>query len=279
MKIRDKKFKLYNGVEIPAIGFGTWQSKDGDEAYNAVKWALKHGYTHIDTARSYGNEASVAKAIAESGIKREDLFITTKLLSDVKSYDGAIECFNKSLEALNTDYVDLYLIHAPWPWYNVGLQNLDGNVEAWRAMIDLYKAGKVRAIGVSNFNVSEIEYLINKTGVKPMANQIRFFVGNTQNAITSYCQSNNILIEAYSPMATGSMLEKEEMKAIAKKYNTSIAKICLRYCIQKNTLPLPKSVHEERIKDNLDVDFELSNEDMEYLDSLYHIVPALPLRE
>ena len=225
MKIRDKKFILSNGVEIPAIGFGTWQSKDGEEAYNAVKWALKHGYTHIDTARSYGNEASVARAIKESCIKREDLFITTKLLSDVKSYDGAIECFNKSLEALATDYVDLYLIHAPWPWYNVGLENLEGNAEAWRAMVDLYKAGKVRAIGVSNFNVSEIEYIVSKTNFKPMVNQIRFFVGNTQNAITGYCKANDILIEAYSPMATGSMLEKEEMRAIAEKYNTSIAKI------------------------------------------------------
>lgn len=275
--IKEKTFKLYNGVLIPAIGFGTWQSK-GDDAYNSVKYAISAGYTHIDTAHAYGNEHLCSQAIIDMNVAREDIFITTKLPAEIKTYDGAIKHFNESLENLKTDYLDLYLIHAPWPWSNVGEDCTEGNIEVWKAFIDLYNQKKVRAIGVSNFHVKDIKAIVEATGVKPMVNQIRYFVGNTQDEITNYCQENDILIEAYSPMATGEMLKLPVLDEMAAKYNTTKAKICIRYCIQKNTLPLPKSVHEERVYENIDVDFEISKEDMDYLDSLNHVASTRPLR-
>lgn len=273
------KYKLYNGVEIPVVGFGTWQTKSGEEAYNAVTWALKYGYRHIDTAHAYENEESIGQAIIDSKIDRKELFITTKLPSHIKTYKETVEHFNESLCNLKTDYIDLYLIHAPWPWSNIGQDCTEGNIEAWKAMIELYNQGKIRAIGVSNFHVSDIEALIKATGFKPMANQIRFFIGNTQQPIYDYCQANDILIQAYSPLATGEMLDNQYVLDLSKKYNKSIAKICIRYCIQKNTTPLPKSITESRIKDNLDVDFVISDEDMQYLDSLHHIASTRKLRD
>ena len=276
--MKDKTFILYNGVSVPAVGFGTWQTINGQEAYDAVTWALEAGYRHIDTAYVYGNEESIAKAIKDSGIKREEVFITTKLPADIKTYEGAMEYFQKSLTNLDTDYIDLYLIHAPWPWTNVGLDCTEGNVAVWKAMIELYNQKKVRAIGVSNFHPKDIEALLTATHFKPMVNQIRYFIGNTQEAVTTYCQTNGILVQAYSPLATGQILENEKLKEIAKKYTTTIAKICLRYCFQNNTLPLPKSVHKERIFDNLDFDFEIEKEDMDYLNSLKEIGPTRPLR-
>ena len=276
--IKDEFYVLNNNVLIPKIGFGTWQVNDGMEAYNAVKWAIECGYRHIDTAYVYGNEKSVALAIKDSKIKRSDVFITTKCPAEIKTYEGCKEYFFKSLKNLNTDYIDLYLIHAPWPWNNVGLDCNLGNIEVWRAMIDLYNDGKVRAIGVSNFSVDDIKNLYKATNFMPMVNQIRFFLGNTQENITKYCQDNNILIQAYSPLATSELLNNNKIEEFAKKYNTTTAKICLRYCIQRNINPLPKSVHKERIKENLDIDFEISNDDMKYLNSLYHIASTRPYR-
>lgn len=272
-------YELYNGVKIPAVGFGTWQTEGGEQAYNSVRWALEAGYRHVDTAYVYENEKSVGEAIADSGVGREKIFLTTKLPSEIKTYDGALEYFDKSLKNLGTDYIDLYLIHAPWPWSNVGEDCTEGNVRAWDAMTKLYAQGKVRSIGVSNFHKEHIEPLIRATGFKPMANQIRYFVGNVQEKITLYCQSENILIEAYSPLATGELLQNELLLNLSRKYGKSIAKICLRYCLQKHTLPLPKSTHKERIKDNLDLDFVLSDEDMKYLDGLYHIASTRKFRD
>lgn len=276
--VKEAKFKLHNGVEIPAIGLGTWQVKDGDEAYNSVLWALEAGYRHIDTANAYGNEASVAKAIKDSNIDRKDVFITTKLPAEIKTYEEAEKYFNQSLANLDTDYIDLYLIHAPWPWSNVGQDCTEGNIEVWKLIIKMYEAKKIRAIGVSNFHEKDIQALIDATGVKPMVNQIRFFIGNTQEAITKYCQERNILIQAYSPLATGNILDNELLKNMAVKYNTTIPKICIRYCYQRGCNPLPKSVNKDRIKANLDIDFVISDEDMEYLNSLKHIGPTRPLR-
>lgn len=276
--IKDEYFVLSNGVKIPKVGFGTWQAASGEEAYSACLSAIKLGYTHIDTALVYQNEKSVAKAVKDSGIPREDIFITTKLPANIKTYNGAMQAFEESLQNLDTDYIDLYMIHAPWPWDNVGADCTKGNIEAWRALIDLYEAKKVRAIGVSNFHVKDIVPLIEATNVVPMVNQIRFFIGNTQEEITKYCQDNNILVEAYSPLATGAITEDEHLKEMAIKYNKSIPQICIRYCIERNTLPLPKSVHEERIASNIELDFEISKEDMDYLNSLHHIGPTRPLR-
>ena len=276
--IRNEFITLNNGVKIPAIGLGTWQVADGEEGYSSCLAALRAGYRHIDTAYAYGNEPSVARAIADSGIAREEIFITTKLPADIKDYDGTRAHFEASLKNLGTDYLDLYLIHAPWPWSDVGSDCTSGNIAAWRAMIDLYEEGRVRAIGVSNFHAKDIEAIVEATGFVPAVNQIRFFIGNTQNEIYNYCRKHGILVEAYSPLATGAIVEHGDLTGVAQKYGVSVARLCIRYCIEKGTLPLPKSVNEERIRENLLVDFEISSEDMKYLDSLYHIGPTRPYR-
>lgn len=277
--IIDETYTLSNGIKIPKVGFGTWQTKSGEEAYNSVGWAIDAGYRHIDTAYAYDNEESVGKAIADSGVDRKDIFLATKLPSHIKSYDGAFEYFEKSLKNLGTDYLDLYLIHAPWPWSDVGKECTEGNIAAWKAMVELYNAGKIRSIGVSNFHPEDIIPLTEATGVKPMVNQIRYFIGNTQEKVSAYCMKEGILIEAYSPLATGELVDNEILFAIARKYGKSIAKICLRYCLQKGVLPLPKSTHRERIIDNAELDFVISDEDMAYLDGLHHIASVKKLRD
>jgi diketogulonate reductase-like aldo/keto reductase len=276
--IKNTYFTLKNGIKVPAIGIGTWQVAPGEEAYNTVKHALLAGYRHVDTAYTYGNEGSVGEAIRDSGIPRDEIFITSKLPADIKTYEGARESFLESLGNLGVDYMDLYLIHAPWPWSAVGTNCDEGNTAAWQAMIDLYNEGKVRAIGVSNFHPSDIENLIKTTGFSPMVNQIRYFIGNTQQHITDYCNERGILIEAYSPLATGALVEDSHLVSLSEKYGKSIPKICIRYCIEKGTLPLPKSTNPQRIADNLDVDFKMDEEDVAYLDSLYHIGPTRELR-
>ncbi len=267
--IKDEFYVLSNGVKIPKIAFGTWQVKPGDEAYNSVSMALKLGYKHIDTALAYENEESVGKAIKDFKIKREDIFITTKLPSHIKGYEATKEAFKTSLKNLDCGYLDLYLIHAPWPWSNIGQDCTEGNIESWKAMIDLYNEGLIRAIGVSNFRPEHIKPLIEATGFVPHADQIRFFIGNTQEEVYNFCKENNILVEAYSPLATGNILNSPEIVKIAEKYNLTPAKIAIRYCLEKGTLPLPKSTHEERIKANLDIDFKLSKEDIEVLDKVH----------
>ena len=267
--VRDEFFVLSNGVKIPKIALGTWEIVDTD-CYGAVKDALDLGYRHIDTAYTYQNEKACGRAIKDSGIKREEIFVTTKLRADVKTYDGAIEYFYESLNNLGLEYLDLYLIHAPWPWDNQGADYTEGNIEAWKAMIDLYNEGLIKAIGVSNFRPEHIKPLIEATGFVPHADQIRFFIGNTQDEVYNYCKENNILVEAYSPLATGKVLNDPEIVKIAEKYNVTPAKIAIRYCLEKGTLPLPKSTHEERIKANLEIDFKLKEEDIKILDKVHN---------
>lgn len=266
------KFILNDKIEIPAVGLGTWQSSKVD-AYNAVRAAVDCGYRHIDTAYVYENEDAVGKAVKECGIPREQLFITTKLPSDIKTYDGAKEYCKRSLKALGLDYLDLYLIHAPWPWANVGSDCTEGNIDAWKAMIDLKKEGKLRSIGVSNFNGEQIDSLIGATGVVPSVNQIRFFVGNTQEPIWEYCKEKGILVEAYSPLATGKILEISEIKEIAEKLGVSLAQLCIKFCLQRETLPLPKSVTPSRIADNIKLDFQIPDSDMKLLNGIKGLFP------
>ena len=266
------KFILNDKVEIPAVGLGTWQSEKPD-AYNAVRAAVNCGYRHIDTAYVYENEDAVGRAVKDCGVPREQLFITTKLPSEIKSYDGAKDYCEKSLKALGLDYLDLYLIHAPWPWTNVGSDCTEGNIQAWKAMIDLKKEGKIRSIGVSNFNGEQINSLINATGVVPSINQIRFFIGNTQDAIYNYCKDNGILIEAYSPLATGKIMEIAEIREIAERLGVGLPQLCIKYCLQRGTLPLPKSVTPSRIADNLKLDFKIPEKDMELLNSIKGLFP------
>jgi diketogulonate reductase-like aldo/keto reductase len=261
-------FTLANGVQIPKIGFGTWQIPDGAPAYDSVAAALAAGYRHIDTARAYGNEASVGRAIRDSGIPRDQIFVTTKLPAEVKDYDGAKASFEKTMAALDLGYVDLYLIHAPWPWSHIGSDHREGNLAAWRAMEEIYEAGRARSIGVSNFNVDDLESLIAGSKIVPQVNQIRYFVGHTQNDVTAYCQSHDILVEGYSPLATGAILDNGDVRRIAEKYDRSVAQLCIRYLLQKDVLPLPKTTTPSRIVENADVDFDISDEDMAYLDGL-----------
>lgn len=268
MKVLNDFYTLSNGVKIPKLGFGTWQVPDGDVAYQSVSLALKNGYRHIDTAAAYKNEASVGKAIRDSKIPREEIFVTSKLQSHIKNYDEALAAFDKTMEELGLDYLDLYLIHAPWPWNEIGKDCSVGNVEAFKAMEKVYKEGRVKAIGVSNFGPKELDNIINNCEIVPHANQIAFFIGHNQKETDDYCKEKNILIEAYSPLAIGHALSNNQIQKMAKKYDVTPAQICLRYCIQKGTAPLPKSTHESRIIENSKLDFEINEKDMKELDKI-----------
>ena len=268
MKTIQETYVLSNGIKMPKVGFGTWQIPNGDEAYNSVMLALKHGYRHIDTAAAYRNEESVGKAIRDSGIPREEIFVTTKLQSHIKTYDEALLAFEKSLNELNMDYVDLFIIHAPWPWNEMGKDCNEGNVFAYKALEKIYKEGKAKAIGVSNFSVKDLENILAHTEIVPHVNQISFFIGNNQKEIHAFCKKHHILVEAYSPLAIGYALSNEVIKDMAVKYDKTPAQICIRYCIEKGTAPLPKSVHESRIIENTKLDFHMSKEDIEVLDGI-----------
>ncbi len=266
-------FTLSNGVEIPRIGFGTWQIPDGPVAYDAVAAAIHAGYRHIDTARAYGNEPSVGRAIRDSGIPRDQIFVTTKLPAEVKSRHEAEVSFEKTISALGLDYVDLYLIHAPWPWSEMGKDCRDGNIEVWRAFEKILADGRSRSIGVSNFDPADLESLIRATDVTPHANQIRYFVGYTQKETVDYCHERDILVEGYSPLATGAILDNENVHGIAAKYGKSVAQICIRYLLEKNILPLPKTTTPGRMIENADVDFTISTDDLKALDALVDTAP------
>jgi diketogulonate reductase-like aldo/keto reductase len=261
-------FTLANGVEIPKVGFGTWQIPDGAEAYDAVSVALQAGYRHIDTARAYDNEASVGRAVRDSGIPRDQVFVTTKLPAEIKDYDRAIASFETTERALDLGPADLYLIHAPWPWSQIGKDCRAGNIAVWRAMEEFYAAGRVRSIGVSNFTAADIESLRSASTVTPLVNQIRYFIGHTQADVTAYCTEHGILVEGYSPLATGAILDNPEVGQIARKYGKSVAQLCIRYLLEHDVLALPKSTTPSRIVENADVDFAISADDLTYLDGL-----------
>lgn len=254
-------FTLENNVKIPCIGFGTWQSPAGDVTVNAVKAAIGLGYKHIDAAAVYENQISVGQGIREAGLYRDDIFITSKLWNSERGYKKTLEAFERTISDLQVDYLDLYLIH--WPASSSRFENWEElNLETWRAMTELYNKGHIRAIGVSNFMPHHLEALM-KTEVKPMVNQIEFHPGYMQSETVDYCRKNNILIEAWSPLGSGRILDNELLKEMADKYNKSVAQVCIRWCLQNNTLPLPKSITPARIQENSQVfDFEISEEDM-----------------
>jgi diketogulonate reductase-like aldo/keto reductase len=261
-------YKLYNEVCIPCIGFGTWGIPDGEVGVSAIKTALSAGYRHIDTAAAYGNEESVGLAIRQSGIEREEIFVTSKLRNTAHGYKETMDAFEQTMERLRLDYLDLYLIHWPNP---IKYRNCwqDANAGTWKAFEELYKAGRIRSIGVSNFRIHHIDELMKTAAVVPMVNQIRLCPGDTQDDLVEYCRKHNILLEAYSPLGTGLIFDIPEMKAFAKKYNKSIAQICIRWSLQMGFLPLPKSVNPERIKENSEVfDFELSQDDVKAIAGL-----------
>jgi diketogulonate reductase-like aldo/keto reductase len=267
MKSRDF-FTLSNGVQIPAIGLGTWQIPNGDKAYNSVLSALKSGYRHIDTALAYGNEESVGRAIRDSGIERSEIFVTSKLPAEIKKHDQVLRNADKTIKNIGLEFIDLYLIHAPWPWNEIGADYTRQNIEVWKVMEEFYESGKTRAIGISNFNVKDIDAILENSGIRPMVNQIKLHIGHPQKEITEHCKKHGIVVEGYSPLATGKLLNSAEISGIAKKYDKSVAQLSIRYVLEKGALPLPKSTHPEYIRQNLDVDFDISADDMRYLDSL-----------
>lgn len=272
MTILNETFTLANGTTIPKLGLGTWQSSPED-AYNATLIALKNGYTHIDTAIVYGNETEVGQAVRDSGLARESLYVTTKVPAERKSYQEAVESIEQALQELNIEYIDLMLIHAPRPWAIMGnnpegLRYFEENVQVWKALEEAYTAGKIKAIGVSNFMVDDLENILAHCTIKPMVNQIIYHIGKTNQAVLDFCQANNILVEGYSPIATGRLLGNKDVEKMAEKYGKSIPQISIRYLLEKDILPLPKSVHEQYIIDNTKVDFTIDAEDMAYLDSL-----------
>lgn len=269
-------FTIAGDVAIPKIGFGTWQIPDGPEAYDSVRTALDAGYRHIDTALAYGNEESVGRAVRDSGIDRGEIFITTKLPAEIKDAAGARSAFEKSQKGLDLGVVDLYLIHAPWPWNAIGTDHTAGNIEVWKVFEELFADGRTRSIGVSNFSVDDLEQLTAATEVVPHANQIRWFVGNTQDDVTAWCQQRDVLVEGYSPLATGQLLDGGPSRAsggstlddIAQRVGHTPAQVAIRYLLEKGVLPLPKSVTPKRIAENAEVDFTLDAEAIAALDAL-----------
>ncbi len=258
-----EKIKLASGHEIPMVGLGVFKAQNGQETEDSVKWALEAGYRHIDTAMIYGNEESVGKAIKESKVKREEIFITTKLWNEDIRQGSARQAIENSLKALQVDYIDLYLIH--WP--------AKGFVNAWLEMEEFYKEGLVKSIGVSNFHKVHFDELLPKANIVPMVNQIESHPRLTNYDLINYCKDLNIEVQAWSPLGGGStakeLLANDVLVSIGKKYNKSAAQVVIRWNIQRNVIVLPKSSNKDRIAQNIDVfDFELSKEDMKSIDNL-----------
>ena len=253
---------LSGGVKMPCVGYGTWQTPDGEVARKCVSEAIKLGYRHIDTAAAYGNEVSVGEGIRDAGVAREELFITTKHWITNRGYEKTILACEESLRNLGLDYLDLYLIH--WPAVKKIADNWEEiNAETWRGFEKLYKDGKIRAIGVSNFLPSHLESLKARSTVKPMVNQIEFHPGYIQSERVNYCRTEGITLQAWSPLGSGAVLKNEFLEKIAAKYGKSIAQLCIRYALQNDIVPLPKSLNAERIAANMDVfDFVITGDDM-----------------
>ncbi|SFL66928.1 Aldo/keto reductase [Gracilibacillus orientalis] len=250
---------LHNGVKMPSFGLGVFLVEEGEEVYNSVKWALEHGYKSIDTAAVYGNEEGVGKAIKDSGIPREELFITSKLWNGDQGYEETLKAFETSLNKLELEYLDLYLIHWPVP-------ELNKYKESWKAMEKLYNDGKIRAIGVSNFKEHHLEDLINDAEVAPMVNQVEYHPHLQQRSLQEFCKKHNIQLEAWSPLKQGKLLDDPTLTDIAKRHGKSTAQVILRWDLQQEVVTIPKSVKQHRIHDNADVfDFELSEEELKLI--------------
>ena len=256
---------LANGVEIPQLGLGTWLVDDGDVA-DAVKAAVKLGYRHIDTAQAYGNERGVGEEIRTCGIQRDKLFVVSKVAAEHKTYEEAKKGIDETLSKMGLDYLDMMIIHSPQPWVDVNQSEdryVEGNRAAWRALEEACKAGKLRVIGVSNFQIEDLKSLMEVCEIKPMVNQILLHISNTPLELVEYCQKNGIAVEAYSPIGHGEILHEPEIEAMAVKYNVSVPQLCIRYTLQLGTISLPKTANPAHMESNAQVDFEISAEDME----------------
>ena len=259
---------LANGDQIPTVGFGTWLLAEGDECYDAVAEALRVGYRHVDTARAYHNEASVGRAVRDSGIARDELYITSKLPAEAKSYSRAVEEFETTMAEIGLDHLDLYLIHAPWPWDEIGKDCREENKQVWKAMEEFLASGRVRAIGVSNFDPEDLASLLPACTVKPMVNQIRWFIGLDPSATVAVCEANGMVVEAYSPFAHGLIVNHPEIAEIAARYGASGPQLCIRYLLQLGAVVLPKATSPSHIQANAELDFEISDADMDVLGAM-----------
>ncbi len=268
--IFDKVLNLSNGVEIPQLAFGTWKIPD-NEASAAVENALAIGYRHIDTAQAYHNEAGVGEGIRKSGVKREQIFVNSKVEAEIKDYANAKKSIDETLLRMKLDYLDMMIIHNPQPWIEVNQsddRHFEGNLEAWRALEEAMKAGKLRAIGVSSFQPEDLNNLIANSDVKPMVNQILCHIGATPKPLIDFCQQNGIVVESFSPVAHGEALNNEAIKKMAAKYQVSVAQLCIRYDWQLNTVVLPKSTNPVHMKENSELNFVINDEDMKTLETV-----------
>ena len=253
-------FRLSNGVEMPYLGLGVYQAQEGEMVQKAVGWALEAGYRHIDTASAYGNEVGVGQAVRNSGLSRESVFVTSKVWNSDQGYDGTLEAFEKSIARLGLDYLDLYLVH--WP--------VAGKYkETWRALESLYKEGRIRAIGVSNFLRHHLQDLLESCEIVPMVNQMEFHPWLVQQDLVDYCRDRGIQYEAWSPLMQGAVAEVPELVELGRKYGKTAAQIVLRWDLQKGVATIPKSANKARIAANAAIfDFELAPDDVARLDAL-----------
>ena len=264
---------LSNNVNIPQLGLGTWFIDDANVA-EAVKTAAALGYRHFDTAQAYGNERGVGEGIRNCSISRDELFVVSKVAAEHKTYVEAKQGIDETLKKMGLDYLDMMIIHSPQPWDKVNQcddRYVEGNRAAWKALEDAYKEGKLRAIGVSNFQISDLKSLMETCEIKPMVNQVLCHISNTPLELIKFCQENDIVVEAYSPIAHGVILHQPEIKAIADKYSVSVPQLCIRYVLQLGAVALPKTANPSHMENNAKVDFEITAEDMETLKQFKHI--------
>lgn len=273
MGILEETYTLSNGMEIPKLGLGTWFINDRDAA-EAVRQAVSLGYRLIDTAQVYGNEAGVGEGVRTCDVPREELFVTSKIAAEAKSYESAARSIDEILSATGLDYLDLVIIHSPQPWKDWRKRRkrfFTENVEVWRALEDAYKIGKLKAIGVSNFLKDDLLNILYNCEIKPMVNQILVHISNTPLDLIRFCEENNVLVEAYSPIAHGKVLKNKEIANVAQKYGVTVPQLCIRYVIQLGCVALPKTGNPVHMKENAEVDFAISEKDMDILMNIEHI--------
>jgi len=264
--ILEETYTLTNGVDIPKLGLGTWFIDDGDAA-RAVRDAATIGYRHVDTAQAYDNERGVGEGIRACGVPREQLFVTSKLAAEVKSFDDAVRAIDESLTKTGLEYLDMMIIHSPQPWQEFGSddRHFAGNREAWRALEGAYQAGKLRVIGLSNFQAQDIDNILAACTIGPMVNQVLAHISNTPTDLIAYSQQHGMLVEAYSPMAHGELFKNPQVARMAEKYGVTLPQLSIRYTLELGLLPLPKTANPEHMRTNADLDFDISDEDMETL--------------
>lgn len=267
MTVFDETFTLNNGIKIPRFALGVWEIPD-DQVATAVQHALEIGYRHVDTAQAYGNERGVGEAIRNSDIPRDQLFVNSKVAAEHKDYDSAKDSIDTTLDKMGLDYLDMMIIHNPQPWKEVNQsddRHFEGNLEAWRAMEDAVKAGKLKTIGVSSFEKADLDNLIQNSITKPAVNQVQVHIGETPLDIIKYSQDNDIAVEAFSPVAHGAAMNDDRIVKMAQKYQVSVPQLCIRYDWQLNTIVLPKSANPDHMRANAEIDFEISADDMQAL--------------